>query len=163
MSETKPTIGVIGANDATEEQMLLACELGHHIAARGAVLVCGGRGGIMEAVSKGVHERGGTVVGILPGTDKSEANPYVHISIPTGFGIARNVVVVHASDVIIAFPGAYGTLSEIAVAMEMKKTVICMPGAWGLQKIAPVDMTLFKEASDPRQAIGLALTALSGV
>ncbi len=161
MSTLKPTIGVIGANETTPHQQNLALELGEHIAARGAVLVCGGNGGIMEAASKGANHKGGTVIGILPGIEKTDANPYVTIAIPTGLDIARNALVVHASDVIIAFPGGYGTLSEIAIALALKKTVIIMPGAWDLRKLAEVDTRFFKEASDPRQAIGLALTAIT--
>ncbi|KMQ50785.1 hypothetical protein CHISP_2308 [Chitinispirillum alkaliphilum] len=161
MFTQKPTIGVVGANETTSQQLQSAFELGEHIAARGALLVCGGKGGIMEAASKGASSNNGTVIGILPSTDKAEANPYVTIAIPTGLGIARNALVVHSSDVLIAFPGLYGTLSEIAIALALKKTVICMPGAWDLKKIAPVDTGIFKEASDARQAIGLALTALS--
>ncbi len=153
------SIGVIGGNDCSPSDAEIAYELGSHIAARGAVLICGGKGGIMEAVSKGAFEKGGTVIGILPGTDKSEANPFVSVAIPTGLGISRNVIVVHSSDVIIAFPGAYGTLSEIAVALAVNKTVIRMPGAWDLRKAAPVDAGKFKEAFDARQAIGLALSS----
>ncbi|MFW5784552.1 MAG: TIGR00725 family protein [Chitinispirillaceae bacterium] len=160
MQSRKITIGVIGGNETSQEQADTAFELGEHIAANGAVLICGGKGGVMEAVSKGVYSKKGTVVGILPESDKKQANPYVTIAIPTGLGIARNVIVVHSSDVIIAFPGAYGTLSEIAVALALNKTVIRMPGAWDLRKSGPVDAALFKEAFDVRQAIGLALSSV---
>jgi uncharacterized protein (TIGR00725 family) len=86
----------------------------------------------------------------------------VHIAIPTGLGIARNILVVRASDALIAFPGSYGTLSEIALALNLGKTVVYMPGTWDLKKIAPVDSALFKEAFDASQAIGLALNSLKG-
>ncbi len=161
MPSQKATIGVIGANQTNQENYQIAYEVGSHIAARGATLVCGGLGGIMEAASKGASESGGQVIGILPGTDKKDANPYITIAIPSGLGISRNVLVIHASDVIIAFPGEFGTLSEIAVALSTGKTVIYFPGTWDLKRIGNVDVAKFKEAFDPRQAIGLALDALS--
>ena len=161
MFQQKPVIGVIGGNQATPENYQVAYELGTHIANRGAVLVCGGLTGIMEAVSKGASENNGMVIGILPGTRKDEANQYVNIAIPTGMGIARNVLVVNSSVVIIAFPGAFGTLSEIALALATEKTVIYFPGAWDLKRIGAIDSSRFKEAFDARQAIGLALDALS--
>ena len=162
MSQQRICIGVIGGNSADKANCDLAQELGTHIAARGATLVCGGLGGIMEAVSKGVQESGGTVIGILPGTDKTDANPYVTIALPTGMGIARNTLVVQAADVLIAFPGSYGTLSEIAFALAAGKTVVYLPGSWNLKKIAPVDAARFKEAFDARHAIGMALAAVGG-
>lgn len=160
MPSQKAVIGVIGAAETSKENYQLAYEVGTHIAARGAVLVCGGLGGIMEAASKGASENGGTVIGVLPGTDKTEANAYVNITIPSGLGISRNVLVVHCADVIIAFPGDFGTLSEIAVALATGKTVIHFPGTWDLKRVGAVDAAQFKEAVDPRQAIGLALDAL---
>ena len=159
MATQSVCIGVIGANKTDDKNFELAREVGEHIAARGAVLVCGGLGGIMEAASKGAAEKGGTVIGILPDSDKKNANPYVSIALPTGMGIARNTLIVKMSDVLIAFPGAFGTLSEIAFALASGKTVVYLPGAWDLKKIAPVDSAQFKEAFDARHAIGLALSA----
>jgi uncharacterized protein (TIGR00725 family) len=98
--------------------------------------------------------------GILPGSSKGDANPYVTIAIPTSLGISRNMHVVNASDVIIAFPGAYGTLSEIALALATDKTVICFPGTWDIKRIGIVDLSRFKEAFDARMAIGFALDAI---
>jgi uncharacterized protein (TIGR00725 family) len=155
------TIGVIGGNQTDEENYRLAYEIGSLIATRGAAMVCGGLAGIMEAASKGARENNGFVIGILPGTDKSDANQYVDIAIPTGLGVSRNVLVVQASDVLIALPGSFGTLSEISIALTLLKTVIYMPGVWELGKIAPVNAALFKEATTPSQAVGLALDALS--
>jgi uncharacterized protein (TIGR00725 family) len=162
MTKQKITIGVIGGNEASQTDCDLAYEVGKFIASNDAALVCGGLGGIMEAASKGASENGGTVIGLLPGEEKTDANPYVNIAIPTGLGISRNVLVVRASDALIAFPGSYGTLSEIALALSMGETVVYMPGAWDLRKIAPVDGNLFKEAFDARQAIGLALAGIKG-
>lgn len=163
MFQQKPIIGVVGGSTATPENYQLAYELGSHIAVRGAVLVCGGLGGTMEAVSKGAFENGGKVLGFLPGNVKSDANQFVHIAVPTGMGVARNVLVVNTADVLIAFPGEYGTLSEIALALATGKTVIYFPGSWDLKRIGVVDMSRFKEAFDARQAIGLALDTLSKI
>ena len=88
--------------------------------------MCGGRMGIMEAVSKGCHEAGGTVIGILPGTDHSDANPYLNIPIATGIGLARNEILACACDVAVAVGGKYGTLSEIGHALQYGKPVISM-------------------------------------
>ena len=160
MSNQKPVIALIGARDASKENCDLAYEIGKLIALRGAVLVCGGLGGVMEAASQGASEHNGLVIGIIPGELKSDANPYVHVAIPTGMGVARNVLVVNSSDVVIALPGAFGTLSEIVLAMAQNKTVIYLPGAWDLRKIGPVDSSRFKEAFSATQAIGLALDSL---
>lgn len=150
-------IGVIGGSDAAKTNYDLAYELGGHIAARGATLICGGLGGIMEAASKGAKEQNGTVIGILPGNDKKAANPYVTHALPTGLGITRNTLIAQMSDVLIAFAGSFGTLSEIAFALALGKVVIYLPGAWDLKKLAPVNSAQFKEAFDARHAIGLAL------
>jgi uncharacterized protein (TIGR00725 family) len=157
----KQVVGVIGAGNASAEDFQAAYELGGHIASRGLSLVCGGLGGIMEAAAKGASEKGGLVIGILPGDKKTDANPYIHLIIPSGLGIARNVLIVQTADVIIAFPGSFGTLSEIALALAIDKTVIYFPGAWDLKRIGQVDSSKFKEVFDARQAIGLALDVLS--
>ena len=161
MVKTNPAIGVIGGADAAEETCKIAYEAGKYIANNNAILICGGLGGVMEAASKGASENGGIVVGIIPGTDKNAANPFVKIVIPTGMGVARNALVVHASDVLIAFPGKFGTLSEIGLALNLGKPVIYLPGAWNLQKIEPVDASLYKEAFDAHSAVGLAIGALT--
>ncbi|MBD3418667.1 MAG: TIGR00725 family protein [Chitinivibrionales bacterium] len=160
MSAQKVAIGVIGGSSADEETLHLAYDVGMHCANNDAVLVCGGLGGVMEWASRGAADNGGLVVGILPGEDRNAANPFVNIAIPTGMGIGRNIFVVRTSDVLIAFPGSYGTLSEIAFALNSGKTVIYLPGAWNLKKIGKVDGALFKEAFNAAQAVGFALNAL---
>ena len=162
MASRKIIIGIIGGAETSQENYRLAYDVGKYIAGNGAILACGGLSGTMEAASKGAFDNSGCVIGFLPGGEKSEANAYVHIAIPTGLGIARNILVVRASDALIAFPGSYGTLSEIALALNLGKTVVYMPGTWDLKKIAPVDSALFKEAFDASQAIGLALNSLKG-
>jgi len=160
MSKSKVAIGVIGGSVIDNKAEELAYEVGKHIAHNDAILICGGLGGTMEAASRGAAENGGIVVGILPGEDKNSSNPFVHIALPTGMGIGRNILVVRCSDVLIAFPGSYGTLSEIALALNSGKTVVYMPGTWNLSKIGKVDTSLFKEAFDAPQAVGLALNAI---
>jgi uncharacterized protein (TIGR00725 family) len=160
MPKRKPAIGVIGGAEADEETLRIAFEVGAYIAGNDAVLVCGGLGGVMEAASRGAAENGGLVVGIIPGADRSAANPHVNVVVPTGMGYARNALVVNSSDVLIAFPGKFGTLSEIGLALSAGKTVVYLPGAWNLQKIGPVDASLYKEAFDAHGAVGLALDAL---
>ncbi|HEX2957441.1 MAG TPA: TIGR00725 family protein [Chitinispirillaceae bacterium] len=163
MTVRKPVIGVIGAGDASGELYDTAYEIGKLIALRGASLVCGGLGGVMEAASRGASENNGLVIGILPGDAKTDANQYVDIVIPTGMGHARNLLVVKTADVIIALPGAFGTLSEIALALNENKSVVFLPGTWDIKKAGVVDSARFKEAFTTVQAIGLALDALRGL
>lgn len=117
-------ISVIGARDPTAAQLAHAEAVGRALAARGHVLVCGGLGGVMEAACRGAHDAGGRTVGILPGDDPADANPYVDVVIPTGLGIARNVLVVRAAAAVIAIGGSYGTLSEIAFALQLGTPIV---------------------------------------
>ena len=157
----RPVIGVIGSGRAlSEEQAKLAYEVGKLIAQRGATLVCGGLGGVMEAAAKGARENDGFVVGVLPGPDKADANPYVDLAVPTGLGAARNALVARTADVVIAFPGSFGTLSEIAMALDAGTSVVFLPGAWDLRKAGSTEgarSARFLEAFDAKQAVGLAL------
>jgi hypothetical protein len=117
-------IGVIGAGTCTSEVASLAYDVGKLIAHNSAILVCGGLGGVMEHASRGARDAGGLTVGILPGFDMTDANPYIDIAIPTGLSHARNVLVVRSSMAVIAVQGSYGTLSEIAIALKLEKPVI---------------------------------------
>jgi hypothetical protein len=119
-------IGVIGGSRCSERGSALAREVGERIARGGDILVCGGRSGVMEAACEGASSAGGITVGILPGADTSGANSFVRVPVATGLGLARNTVVATAADVIIAIEGAYGTLSEIAFALNLGKTVVCL-------------------------------------
>jgi uncharacterized protein (TIGR00725 family) len=112
--------------------------VGRLVAERGAVLVCGGLGGTMEAACRGAKGAGGRTVGLLPGVDRSAANPFVDVAIPTGLGEARNAVVVRAADVLIAVGGGYGTLSEIALALRAGKRVIGL-GTWDIDGVVGAD------------------------
>lgn len=117
-------MGVIGAAECNGKVLQLAEQVGREIAAAGAVLLCGGRGGIMEAAARGARNAGGVSIGLLPGTARAEGNPELTYAIPTGLGNARNAVIACAGDVLIAVSGGYGTLSEIALALKMGKPVV---------------------------------------
>ncbi len=139
------TIGVIGAGSCREEIYEQARTIGQGIAEAGATLVCGGLGGVMEGACRGAHEAGGQTVGILPGPDRTQANPYVAIPIVTDLGHARNVLVVRSSDILVAVSGEYGTLSEISIALKLGKPVIGL-GTWpdmeGIQYVTTPDEVL---------------------
>ena len=109
---------VIGHGQCTPEEASLAQDVGRLIALRGATLMCGGLGGVMEAACKGAQMEGGFTVGVLPGNDRQAANQWVSLAIAAGTGQARNMAVVRSADAVIAVGGAYGTLSEIAFALD---------------------------------------------
>jgi len=124
---TRPAvIGVIGAGRASEAGYANALEVGRLLAHRGATLVCGGLGGVMEAACRGCSEGGGMAVGILPGPTAEQANPWVGLPIVTNMGHARNIVIAHTAQALIAVEGEYGTLSEIAVALKLGKPVVSL-------------------------------------
>ena len=142
MPARRPTLAVIGSSGAIDAAIERAAEsLGQMAIEAGFRLIHGGRDGVMEAASRGARSatnwRDGDVIGILPGYDRSEANPHVDVVIPTGLGIARNVVVVASADVVVALAGGSGTLSEIAIAWQLGKPVIGLDlglgaaGGWG--------------------------------
>ena len=143
-------MAVVGAGDATPEQRELAEAVGRALAERGAVVVTGGLGGVMEAACRGAREAGGSTLGILPGHDRREANPYVEVAVPTGLGEARNALVVRAADSLVAVGGGFGTLSEIALALKAGKTVAGL-GTWDLGDGA------VSPAATPEQAVEAAL------
>lgn len=117
-------IGVIGAASCNKDVEQVAEEVGREIARKGAILICGGLGGVMEASARGAKAEGGITLGILPGFDPSDANPFIDIKIVTGLSHARNVLVVRSSDTLVAISGGYGTLSEIAIALKLNKPVV---------------------------------------
>jgi uncharacterized protein (TIGR00725 family) len=112
--------------------------VGRLVAERGAVVVCGGLGGAMESACRGAKQAGGLTVGLLPGSDRSEANAFVDVALPTGLGQARNALVVGAADVVIAVGRGYGTLSEIALALRADKRVVGLD-TWEVEGVAPAD------------------------
>ncbi|MEW6188738.1 MAG: TIGR00725 family protein [Actinomycetota bacterium] len=146
-------ISVIGAGQCDDKIYGIAYEVGKLIAQRGAILVCGGLGGVMEAACKGAKSAGGLTVGILP-TEERHANSYVDVAIPTGMGEARNALVVRAGQVVIAIGGEFGTLSEIGLALKMGKSVVGI-GTWELKKEGkPVEAIIL--AKNPQEAVGKA-------
>jgi uncharacterized protein (TIGR00725 family) len=120
----KLLIAVIGAGEADAEALKTAEQVGRLVAEKGAILVCGGLSGVMEAAARGAKSGGGITVGVLPQSSAEYANPYIDIPVATGFGEGRNVVIVHMADVLIAISGEYGTLSEIAFALKTGKKVV---------------------------------------
>jgi uncharacterized protein (TIGR00725 family) len=114
-----PWIAVCGPGDtAAAAELATAEEAGAAIAEAGGVLVCGGLGGVMEAACRGARSRGGVTVGLLPGSDRTDANGWVTLALPTGLGEGRNVLLVRAADAVVAVGGGWGTLSEIALALR---------------------------------------------
>ena len=154
---TPPYVAVVGPGECDAATAALAEEVGRELAARGAIVVCGGTGGAMEAACRGAKAAGGTTVGLLPGTDRGSANAFVDVAIPTGLGEARNVLVVRAADVVVAVRGEFGTLSEIAFALRIGTPVVGLD-TWELGKSGE-QVEAFLRASDPAEAVELALRA----
>jgi uncharacterized protein (TIGR00725 family) len=147
-------IAVVGPAEASPEQLDAAFVVGRDVASAGAILVCGGLGGVMKAACRGAVEAGGLTVGLLPGSDRRAANPWVRVAIPTGMGELRNGLVVRAADAIVAVGGSWGTLSEIALAVRTGTPVVGV-GTWDLGREGVV------REDDPSRAVERAL-ALAG-
>ena len=155
---TRLFIGVIGLGSSDPIVEAAALDVGREVAAAGAVLVCGGLGGAMEAACRGAREKRGTTVGILPGDNRAEANSYVEIAIPTGLGEVRNVLVVKASDGLIAIGGGWGTLSEIGFALKLEKPVVGLD-TWELSKKGELQAGI-AVANSPGEAVRVLLDKL---
>jgi uncharacterized protein (TIGR00725 family) len=140
-------VAVIGGGEAPSEVAVLAREVGRELARRGAVVVCGGLGGVMEAAAQGVKEAGGVSIGILPDPDRRRANPCLTYAIPTNLGHARNLIIVHAADAVIAVGGSYGTISEAAMALKLGKPMVALAVDW--------DLPGLRRAETPREAVSL--------
>jgi uncharacterized protein (TIGR00725 family) len=140
----RPIVAVIGAGQATPLETERAYQVGLKLAQKGAVVMTGGLWGVMEAASHGAHDGGGLVLGVLPGALATTANPYVDVPIVTNMGHARNVVLCHTADLIVALGGQYGTLSEIAIALKIGKTVVGLdtPDVAGVTKLTTLDDVL---------------------
>ena len=147
-------IAVIGGNISlapSATALSQAAAVGAEIARRGHILICGGLGGVMEAACRGASEAGGTTIGVLPGPDRGAMNPYVQIPIVTGMGDARNVIIALTADAVIAIGGAYGTLSEIAHALNNGKPVVGM-GTWEVGRDGVEDPAIYR-TEDPVEAV----------
>ncbi len=170
-------IGVIGSGENVPLEVIsIATEVGRLIAQAGAVLVCGGRGGVMEAACRGAKEAGGTTVGILPGFTREEANAWVDIALPTGLGFAlRNFITVRSSDALIALHGEVGTLSEIVMAYQHGKPIVALEstGGWaerlrrtaldGGDYLDSRRLVRFQYVTTPSEAVRLALRLIGTV
>jgi uncharacterized protein (TIGR00725 family) len=150
-------IAVIGAGSPTPDIASLAEEVGRELARRGVTVVCGGLGGVMEAVCRGAKSAGGTTIGILPGNDPRDANGWVDIPICTGLGYARNLIVVKSGRAVIAVGGAYGTLSEIGHALGDGIPVVGL-STWAMSRNGQQDESIIP-ADSPAKAVESALKA----
>jgi len=155
MNTRKKIIAVIGASLAGAAELKIAEEVGRLIARSGATLVCGGMGGVMEAACRGASSEGGLTIGILPGDNALTANQYVDIPIVTGIGYARNVAVVKSAQAVIAIDGSYGTLSEIAHALQSGLPVIGL-GTWHISRDGKHEEGIIT-AQNPSEAVSKAL------
>ena len=149
-------IAVVGAGVCNDKTAQLAEEVGRHLARAGALLVCGGLGGVMEAACRGASEEGGLTIGILPGPTRDSANAFVRVPIATGLGEVRNALIVRTADAVIAIDGEFGTLSEIALALKIGKPVVGI-GTWELLKSGRADQSIVR-AADPLDAATKALS-----
>jgi len=160
----KTRIGVIGSDGPVPKEACRTAEaIGEQIARRGCVLICGGKGGIMEAASRGASKAGGIVVGILPSFDRKEANPYVTIPITTGMSHSRNALVAAASDAVIAIHGRAGTLSEIGLALCIGRPVVAVRGSGGVagaieQGLCAMQIEKKVRTADAKDCVDVALS-----
>lgn len=155
----EPYVAVVGPSAGTPAELALGEAIGRSLAEAGAVLVCGGMGGVMEAAAGGAMNAGGKTVGILPTASRLEGNPYLTVAVATGMGEARNAIVVRTADVVIAVHGEFGTLSEIALALKIGKPVVGL-GTWELVKAGEaVDAIVRATSAEDAVATALRLAA----
>ena len=159
MINKKKVIAVIGGGECSAQEAELAEAVGHELARREVVLVCGGLGGVMEAACKGANDEGGVTIGILPGDNSRSANPYVQLPVVTGLGHARNVVVVKSAQAVIAVGGSYGTLSEIGHALQSGIPVIGL-NTWALYRNGQPDSSIVP-AQNAAEAVDKALSLIT--
>lgn len=152
-SFNKSIIAVIGGRNAGKNLLDIAEEVGRLIGKNSLIMLCGGLGGVMEAAARGMKDAGGLTVGILPQDEKSYANPYIDIPIVTGLGIGRNIIIARTADALIAIGGEYGTLSEIAFALQLGKPVIGI-NTWDIDGVI--------KAVDAEEAVQKAIKILRG-
>jgi hypothetical protein len=138
-------LAIIGAGNAPPEVYSTAAALGKEAALKGWIVVTGGLGGVMEAAAKGAREAGGLTLGILPGGDRHEANPYIDIAVATHTHHARNAIIAQTADALIAVDGEYGTLSEVALGLKLGKPVVGLKTAWTIPGLI--------HATDPKDAV----------
>ena len=140
-------VAVIGGRKVSDALLAEAEKVGEYLAERNSVLVCGGLGGVMEAACRGAKRRGGVTIGILPGGDREAANPYVDYIIPSGMGLLRNGLIINSAEGAIAVGGHYGTLSEMAFALQRAIPLVSLR-SWTLD-------TGIKTAESAKEAVDL--------
>ena len=155
-------IAVIGGSDPAPPALDQAEAVGRELAERGHTVICGGLGGVMEAACRGAREAGGHTIGVLPGADPAAANAYVEFPIATNMGVARNAVIVLTAAAAIAINGSYGTLSEIAIALNLGRPVVGL-GTWRISADDGVEDKRILRADDAVQAVELAIAAAGRV
>jgi uncharacterized protein (TIGR00725 family) len=138
-------LAVVGAGSASPEICELAEAVGKEAALRGWIVLTGGLGGVMKAAAKGAREAGGMTLGILPGGDRSQANPYIHMAVATNMHHGRNAIIAQTADALIAVDGEYGTLSEVALGLKLGKPVVGLMTQWNVPGLLM--------ARDPKEAI----------
>ncbi len=154
-----PYVAVIGPSDASPDIYDLALDVGRLLARSGAVVVCGGLGGVMEAAARGAAEQGGTSLGILPGTDRTDANRYITMAVATGLGELRNGLVIRASDAVVAVGASWGTLSEIALAARSGLPLVALRG-WSVVDDGGAEVTGIGVADSAAEAVRLVMGSL---
>lgn len=154
-------VGVIGASQADESLCEVAEEVGKELASRGAAVVCGGLTGVMEAACRGARSRDGVTIGVIPSEDRNDANEFVQIPIVTGIGMARNSIIVKTAEALIAVGGSYGTLSEIAYALSMGKTVVAIR-SWRLERAADEPIDGLIHVDSPKEAVDIVMESIKG-
>jgi len=155
MSRRKHIVAVIGAGSCDPGMARTASEVGRLLAGAGHVVLTGGLRGVMEAASQGAREAGGLVIGLLPGASTQDANPHVDVPIATGVGEGRNVIIANTADAFVAVGGGYGTLTEIAFAIQRGKCVVCL-GSW--EAGLPV-----RKAQTPEEAVEILSAELAAL
>jgi len=153
-------IGVMGAGSCDAQTAALAEEVGRLVAEAGAVLLCGGRGGVMEAAARGAHRAGGLTIGVMPGRDSAETppNPFVDVAIFTGMRDGRNWINACSSDAVVAIAGGWGTLSEVALAMKLGKPVVLLR-SWRIENDDP-SLDAPRSVATPAEAVAMVLERL---
>lgn len=155
-------VAVCGPRHCTAEEERSARRIGQLLAERGAVVICGGGGGVMAGVAAGVRSRGGVVVGILPGADRSGASPDLSVTVVTNLGEARNAVIVRSADAVIAVGGSWGTLSEIALAMRYGDAPVVTLGSWQTVDLSGAAVPGPIAVTSPEEAVAAALGGAAG-
>ena len=156
----KMYLAVVGPSSPDERILQLAEAVGAEVARAGAVLLTGGREGAMAAASRGAHNAGGLTIGILPGSSREEANPFVDLSIPTGMGEMRNALLIRSADGVVAVGGGVGTLSEIALALKLGKPLVGLE-TWKAV-VGPKGDNVVPTAATPEEAVARIIAAVSG-